>query len=147
MSAAIASPFRYHGPAEIRAAVNIADLIDPVAAALIDYSRGLGEAPIAFFAPAGRDGDVHVKAAWLPGRAIFTVKVASWFAARAVDGQSAGAGMIAAFDARTGDLRALLQDDHYLSDIRTAAAGALAIRYLARPDARILGILGTGMQA
>ena len=45
------------------------------------------EAPIVVFAPAGRDGDVHVKSAWMPGRPVFTVKVAAWFAARATGGR------------------------------------------------------------
>lgn len=139
--------YMHYGPAEIRAAVGFEEVTEPVANALVDFSRGLGDAPVAVFAPAGRDGDVHVKSAWLPGRAIFTVKVATWFAARADSGRSAGAGVVAAFDARTGDLVALLEDGHHLSDIRTAAAGGLAARMLARPESALLGVLGTGAQA
>jgi ornithine cyclodeaminase/alanine dehydrogenase-like protein (mu-crystallin family) len=139
--------FAYYGADAIRAAVGFEDVIAPVAAALADFSRGLGDSPGAVFAPAGRDGDVHVKSAWLPGRPVFTVKVATWFAARADRGDTAGSGLVAVFDAHTGDLRALLEDDHHLSDIRTAAAGALAARVLARPDSTVLGVLGTGVQA
>lgn len=139
--------FAYYGADAIRAAVGFEDVIAPVAAALADFSRGLGDSPAAVFAPAGRDGDVHVKSAWLPGRPIFTVKVATWFAARADRGDSASSGLVAVFDTHTGDLRALLEDEHHLSDIRTAAAGALAARILARPNSTVLGVLGTGVQA
>jgi ornithine cyclodeaminase/alanine dehydrogenase-like protein (mu-crystallin family) len=139
--------FAHFGPDAIRAAVGFDDVITPVAAAFADFSRGLGDSPVAVFAPAGRDGDVHVKSAWLPGRPVFTVKVATWFAARADRGDTPGSGLVAVFDAHTGDLRALLEDDHHLSDIRTAAAGALAARLLARSNCTVLGVLGTGVQA
>jgi ornithine cyclodeaminase len=137
----------YYGPDAIRGAVGFADVVEPVAAAFADFSRGLGESPVSVFAPAGPDGDVQVKSAWLPGRDIFTVKVATWFRERARRGGTPGSGIVAVFDAATGDLRALLEDEHHLSDIRTAAAGALVARTLARPDATVLGVLGTGVQA
>lgn len=136
--------FRTFGPAEIRDAVGLAELIQPVGRALAEFSQGRGETPIVVFAPAGQDGDVHVKSAWLPGMPVFTVKVAAWFAARAAAGRPAHSGFIAVLDAATGDLRALLRDDHHLTDLRTAAAGAVAARLLARSDARTVGVLGTG---
>jgi ornithine cyclodeaminase/alanine dehydrogenase-like protein (mu-crystallin family) len=136
-----------YGPDQIRWAVGLEEVIEPVALALADFSRGLGEAPVAMFAPGGHDGDVHVKSAWLPGRSIFTVKVATWFAARAERGDPPGGGVVAAFDARTGELRALLEDEGHLTDIRTAAAGALAARFMARADASVLCVLGSGVQA
>jgi ornithine cyclodeaminase len=141
------APPLHYGPEAIRAAVGFEDLLEPVSTALADFSRGLGDSPVTVFAPAGPDGDVHVKSAWLPGRAIFTVKVATWFRERARRGGTPGSGIVAVFDAATGDLRALLEDEHHLSDIRTAAAGALAARVLARTDATVLGVLGTGVQA
>lgn len=139
--------FRTFGPAEIRAAVGLAELIEPVAHVLAEFSQGRGESPIVVFAPAGQYGDVHVKSAWLPGMPVFTVKVAAWFAARATAGRAAHSGFIAVLDAATGDLRALLLDDHHLTDLRTAAAGAVATRLLARADARTVAVLGTGTQA
>ena len=125
----------------IRAAVAFEHLVEPVARAFADYSRGLGESPVSMFAPAGADGDVHVKSAWLPGSPLFVVKVGSWFRGHGASG------LILAFDAKTGAPRALLRDDHHLSDVRTAAAGALAARHVARADSRTVGVLGTGVQA
>ncbi|MFI6602856.1 ornithine cyclodeaminase family protein [Nonomuraea sp. NPDC050536] len=134
---------KIYGPEAIRRAVSLPDLIEPVSRSLADFSRGLGQAPQMVFAPAGEQGDVHVKAAWLPGRRYFTVKVGTWFAA----GDPPSGGYIAVHDAATGTPYALLFDDHLLTDLRTAAAGAVATRLLARPDAATLAVLGTGVQA
>src|SRR5438477_4562681 len=53
---------------------------------------------------------------------------------------------IALFDPATGTPLALM-DGTYITATRTAAAAALAARLLARPDAKVLAILGTGVQA
>jgi ornithine cyclodeaminase len=53
---------------------------------------------------------------------------------------------IALFDPETGTPVALM-DGTYITATRTAAAAALAARVLARSDARVLAILGTGVQA
>src|SRR3954462_4017314 len=53
---------------------------------------------------------------------------------------------IALFDPSTGTPVALM-DGTYITAMRTAAAAALATRLLARPDARVLAILGTGVQS
>jgi ornithine cyclodeaminase/alanine dehydrogenase-like protein (mu-crystallin family) len=132
---------------EIRRHVGLADLIDPVASVLPAVSRGEGESPIVVFAPHGADGDVHVKSAWLPGADVFIVKVAAAFAARRTEHQGANSGYVAVHSAHTGDLTALLYDEHHLTDVRTAATGAVATRLLSRPDARTAAILGTGAQA
>jgi ornithine cyclodeaminase/alanine dehydrogenase-like protein (mu-crystallin family) len=49
-------------------------------------------------------------------------------------------------DPRTGAVVASMSAA-YLTDLRTAAASALATKYLAREDVRVLGIFGTGRQA
>jgi alanine dehydrogenase len=54
--------------------------------------------------------------------------------------------LIALFDSATGTPVALM-DGTYITAMRTAAAAALATRLLARSDARVLAILGTGVQS
>jgi alanine dehydrogenase len=54
--------------------------------------------------------------------------------------------LVPLFRAQTGDLIALLEAD-YLGQMRTGAASGIATRYLARADARTVGIVGTGLQA
>ncbi|MGC1105996.1 MAG: ornithine cyclodeaminase family protein [Candidatus Acidiferrales bacterium] len=54
--------------------------------------------------------------------------------------------MIPLFRAKTGELLAILEGD-YLGQMRTGAATGLATKLLAREDARVVGIIGTGLQA
>src|SRR5690606_7872197 len=56
-------------------------------------------------------------------------------------------GLMIQFSAKTGLVEALLLDNGYLTDVRTAAAGAVAAKHLAREDARVAAIFGAGMQA
>ena len=50
------------------------------------------------------------------------------------------------YDAASGRLLSLMQADH-LGRIRTGAASGIATKYLARPDATRMGLMGTGRQA
>lgn len=54
--------------------------------------------------------------------------------------------LVLLFDAKTGGLLALIEADH-LGRIRTGAASGVATKYLARPDASRVGIIGAGRQA
>jgi alanine dehydrogenase len=54
--------------------------------------------------------------------------------------------LVLLYRADTGELAALIEAD-YLGQVRTGAASAVATKYMARPDARVLGIIGTGTQA
>ncbi len=54
--------------------------------------------------------------------------------------------LVPLFDAKSGDMLALLEAD-YLGQMRTGAASGLATRYLARAEASTAGIIGTGLQA
>ena len=46
----------------------------------------------------------------------------------------------------TGALAAVM-DGRYITEARTAAVSAVSVKHLARPDARVLAIIGTGVQA
>ncbi len=50
------------------------------------------------------------------------------------------------FDAASGSLRGIVEAD-YLGMVRTGAASGLAAKWLARPDASVAGVFGTGWQA
>lgn len=54
--------------------------------------------------------------------------------------------MIPLFRAKTGELLAILEGD-YLGQMRTGGATGLATRLLAREDAHVVGMIGTGVQA
>lgn len=53
---------------------------------------------------------------------------------------------VAVYDAESGEMRALIEAD-YLGQLRTGAASGVATEYMARPDAKVVGIFGTGLQA
>ena len=51
------------------------------------------------------------------------------------------------YSQKTGRLEALLLDEGILTELRTAAVGALVVRILAAPKIDMIGIVGTGVQA
>ena len=55
-------------------------------------------------------------------------------------------GLVMLFDMDTCNILALM-DDHYISTMRVGATSAVASKYLARKDAKIMGLLGSGEQA
>ena len=92
-------------------------------------------------------GEVHVKGAFLKGEDVFAMKVASGFYGNAAQGLPTGSGLVLVFDAKTGFPLALLQDNGYLTELRTGAAGALAVRLLAPTRPLTAAVIGTGSQA
>jgi ectoine utilization protein EutC len=92
-------------------------------------------------------GEVDVKTAYVPGLASFALKVSPGFFDNPRLGLPSVSGMMMLLSATTGRLEALLLDNGYLTDVRTAAAGAVAARHLARQDARVAGVIGAGVQA
>lgn len=148
MNAVIARPVRIVSAAELRASVRFEDLIDPVATAFRESSAGLAENGLVVMYPLDRRerGDVYVKTGVLRGHSVYVVKVSPWFAAN-VEQSAAQGGFIGVFDSATGHTIALLNEEHYLSDIRTAAAGAVAARCLAPDDVQTAAVLGAGVQA
>src|SRR4051812_29635083 len=92
-------------------------------------------------------GEVDVKTAYVPGLDGFAIKISPGFFDNPKLGLPSLNGLMVFFRARTGLVEALLLDNGYLTQVRTAAAGAVAARHLARPDARTVAVLGAGEQA
>jgi ornithine cyclodeaminase len=132
----------------LRALLSFEDLIEPVARAFEQSSAGKADSQliVLYPQPDRASGDVYVKTGTMEGSSVYIVKVSPWFAANLELGQPQG-GFIAVCDSRTGHSLAFLDDQHYLSDIRTAAAGALAARLLAPPRVEAATIVGSGVQA
>ncbi len=102
--------------------------------------------PILSMAIAPFNGEVDVKTAFVPGIDSFAIKISPGFFDNPKIGLPSTSGLMVLFSARTGMLEALLLDNGYLTDVRTAAAGAVAARHLARADASTACILGAGAQ-
>lgn len=92
-------------------------------------------------------GEVDVKTAYVPGLDGFAIKISPGFFDNPAVGLPSTNGLMVLFSTRTGLVQAILLDNGYLTDVRTAAAGAVAARHLARPDAAVAAIFGAGMQA
>jgi ornithine cyclodeaminase/alanine dehydrogenase-like protein (mu-crystallin family) len=136
------------GAATLRECVGFRDLIEPMARVFREFSDRQASAGFLAMSPADRPelGDVYVKTGSIRGHSRFIVKISPWFAANVAAGNAQG-GFIAVFDSNTGHTVAILADEHYLSDIRTAAAGAVAARMLAPTVVRTAAVIGTGVQA
>jgi ornithine cyclodeaminase len=134
--------------AALRHAVSAARAVDAMRDAFRADGEGRTHVPavINLDVPAAR-GEFHVKTAYIEGVPHVAVKVASGFYDNPSRGLPSGSGLMALFDAATGLPCALLLDNGFLTDIRTAAAGALAADLLARRTIHTVGVLGSGVQA
>jgi ornithine cyclodeaminase len=92
-------------------------------------------------------GEVDVKTAYVPGLDGFAIKVSPGFFDNPKLGLPSLNGLMILFSAKTGLVQALLLDNGYLTAVRTAAAGAVAARHLARSDTTSVAIFGAGEQA
>ena len=124
------------------------DVLEEIAAGFVAYSRGKAVVP-----PVGElvldepPGDVHIKYGYLRGGDSYVIKIASGFYRNPRQGLPSSNGLMLVFDQRTGTPQAVLLDEGHLTDVRTAAAGALAARALAPRPVHRIGVLGTGIQA
>jgi ornithine cyclodeaminase len=103
--------------------------------------------PILSMEIAEAHGEVDVKTAYIPGFDGFAIKVSPGFFDNPKLGLPSLNGLMILLSARTGLVEALLLDNGYLTDVRTAAAGAVAARHLAPREVRTAGVLGAGVQA
>jgi ornithine cyclodeaminase len=135
--------------AELRRAVALdLEVVDAIAEAFSALATGqVVMPPILHMALPGANGEVDVKTAYVPGLPSFAIKVSPGFFDNPKQGLPSLSGMMMLLSATTGRLEALHLDNGYLTDLRTAAAGAVAARHLARADARVAGVLGAGRQA
>jgi ornithine cyclodeaminase len=92
-------------------------------------------------------GEVDVKTAYIPGFDVFAIKVSPGFFDNPKIGLPSLNGLMILFSAKTGLVEALLIDNGYLTEVRTAAAGAVAARYLAPSTVETAGVMGAGAQA
>lgn len=134
--------------AEIRGLVTPAAALEAVRDAFVRLARGQAILPgvINLDLPAV-EGEVHVKAAHLLGTPFFSIKEAAGFYANSARGLPMGSGLILVFDAETGFPSAVLFDNAFLTELRTASAGALCADLLAKRQIRKLAMIGTGSQA
>jgi ornithine cyclodeaminase len=131
---------------EIEKLVNIKDLFGAVRQSFIDYSSGKVIASPVNLLHFDNDADAHIKIAAIKGYDYFTVKVATMFPQNSIQNLPVNNGAIFIFDANTGAFIAILKDKGYLTDLRTAVAGATITHEVAKKDADTVSLIGTGFQ-
>ncbi len=135
--------------AELRQVVALdLTVVDVVAQAFAALGQGsVVMPPILSMELAEANGEVDVKTAYIPGFDSFAIKVSPGFFDNPKLGLPSLNGLMILFSAKTGLVEAVFLDNGYLTDMRTAAAGAVAARYLAPQRVQVAGVLGTGVQA
>ncbi len=134
--------------AEIRRLVTLdRDALAAIEDAFTRLASGKADVPpiLGLFVPERR-GEVDVKAAYIHGWPSLAVKIASGFFDNAQWGLPSGSGLMVVLSARTGYPQAVLLDNGYLTDVRTALAGAAAAKHLAPERVRTVGVIGAGTQ-
>ncbi|HEY8725771.1 MAG TPA: ornithine cyclodeaminase family protein [Gaiellaceae bacterium] len=130
--------------AEVRELLDLDELVDALADAHKDLSAGEASMPPRIAAMVQeRQGLLGVMPAYLPSAGL-ACKLVTLFPQN-TDRHTHQA-VIVVFDPENGTPLALM-DGTYITATRTAAASALATRLLAREDAQVLALLGTGVQA
>ncbi len=143
----IRPPLRVFDERSIRAVVDDFEAMRSAERAFAALARGQALVPPPMGVDLDRvDGEVHVKGAYLEGSPIFAFKVATGFYRNADEGLPTGSGLVLVFDATTGFPVAVLADNGYLTDLRTAAAGSLAVRLLSPDRPLVVAVLGAGVQ-
>lgn len=139
----------YISEPEVRSLLTYEALIPAIRQALIDYSAGRVEQPPRTILRAGNaEGHKNGWFAIMPAIAgdVMGVKTVTFYPGNAELGLHTHMAVIELLSRATGEPLAIM-DGRLITEMRTAAVSAVALAALRRPDARTLGILGSGVQA
>lgn len=123
-------------------------LLQCIEDAFVSYSDGSATVPpvghLGFTDP---PGDMHIKYGYIKDDPYYVIKIASGFYQNGSIGLPNSNGLMMVFNANTGLPEVLMQDEGFLTDFRTALAGAVVAKHMAPKVVRAIGIIGTGAQA
>ncbi len=133
--------------AEIRANLPMSELIPAMANALRAYSSGLVNQPVRTVIEVNSDSSFFATMpAYAPGFPALGAKLVTVFGANAERGLPSHLATILLLDPDTGALLAIM-DGRYITQVRTAAVSAVAADLLSPIHARVLALIGSGVQA
>ena len=137
---------RFFDAAEVEALLDYPGCIEAMRKAMTALSSGERPQPLRQIWPVG-DGEVWgIMPGELSALSTFGAKLISVFHEPDGSGRTRHQGVVVAYDGETGAVRAIA-DAEPITKIRTACATAAATDALARKDAEVLAIFGTGLQA
>jgi len=124
------------------------ELVDLIERSFAAQVSDTAEEPASLRLPfAEAAGAADVKAARLSELASFAIKIRSGLLDGPKHRRARRGGLVVQFSASTGAVQAVFLDNGFLTDLRTAAAGAVAARHLAPEDVTTAGVIGAGAQA
>ncbi|WP_299438394.1 hypothetical protein [uncultured Aquimarina sp.] len=133
---------------DIKSIIKDIDIVTAIEQGFIQYSNGNTVVPpvgeLLFEKP---KGEAHIKYGYIKNDDYYVIKIASGFYDNPKLGIPSSQGLMLLFNQKTGQSVAVLLDEGYLTDIRTAAAGAVVAKYFAPKNIKAIGIIGTGIQA
>ncbi|MEO9853598.1 MAG: hypothetical protein ABJE80_17910 [Reichenbachiella sp.] len=133
---------------DIKTILKNVDVVAAMEEGFVQYSNGNTVVPpvgeLLFSEP---KGEAHIKYGYIKQDDYYVIKVASGFYDNPKLGIASSQGLMLLFSQKTGQPVAVLLDEGHLTDIRTAAAGALAAKYFAPEHITAIGVIGTGIQA
>ncbi|HWY21030.1 MAG TPA: ornithine cyclodeaminase family protein [Candidatus Acidoferrum sp.] len=137
---------RFLDEEEVRSYLRMPDLIDAMQKALVEFSAGRVQQPVRTVLKFGDSSFFGLMPSYVPSLPALGAKLVTVCAANALRGLDTHQAVIVMLNPETGIAEAIL-DGRYITEARTAAVSAVSARLLARKDARVLGILGSGVQA
>ncbi len=130
---------------QVRALLSYDELIPTLRQAFIAFSAGRVQQPLRMvMRVAAQTGWFALMPAVYGG--VMGAKLVTFYPGNATLGKHTHHAMIQLFRAETGEPLALM-DGRLITEMRTAATSAVAVDLLAAPQARVLAILGSGVQA
>jgi thiomorpholine-carboxylate dehydrogenase len=138
---------RYFDEYEVRARLRMPELIEAMERALVEFSAGRVQQPVRAMFGYGTERSLFgLMPSYVPSLPALGAKLVTVSPGNAGRGLGTHQAIIVMLDPVTGVAEAFL-DGRYITEARTAAVSAVSARLLARRDARVLGILGSGVQA
>jgi ornithine cyclodeaminase/alanine dehydrogenase-like protein (mu-crystallin family) len=132
--------------ADVRASLSIPELVGVMESALAAFSARDVVQPVRTAIELREREFFALMPAYDPGHDLLGAKLVSVVPRNAEKGLHTHLAAISLFDPDTGELLAVM-DGRWITEVRTAAASAVSVKYLAREDAAVLAILGSGVQA
>ncbi|HET9703619.1 MAG TPA: ornithine cyclodeaminase family protein [Vicinamibacterales bacterium] len=143
----MAQRFRLLTEHHVHSLLPISDLIAAMESALAKFSAGDVLQPVRSVLMVGpTKAYFGLMPAYVPAPASLGAKLVTVFGENHAKGLPSHLATILLLDPDTGSLIALM-DGRYITEARTAAVSAVSARFLARPNASTVAIIGSGVQA
>jgi ornithine cyclodeaminase/alanine dehydrogenase-like protein (mu-crystallin family) len=139
--------FRLLTENDVKRVLSMDDLIEAMAGALARFSSGQVVQPVRSVLQVGRDQAYFgVMPAFVDAPAALGAKLVTLFTRNAERGLPTHLASILLLDHESGALLALM-DGRFITEARTAAVSAVSTRVMARENASVLAVIGSGVQA